>query len=213
MELDSRILTAGLEFTVPASGIAAASPVDGLNVQLKVEGVKNPNTMEETTSFALTTRTENREIIDETDTGFVVQITEAAEIEITSLMPSSIVVGADNTVQFTLQLPTIYQAGGWLTIEFPSTMSVDSNFFWCQLVIGFEEGEGCEVMEDGNTIKVTDTVKQTSLVFAIAGVKNPPNTMPTDTFIFRCYDPYGNEIGHSENQEPVIISPYPGSFP
>ena len=86
--MDSRILTAGLEFTVPATGIAAKSPVDGLNIKLKVEGVKNPNTMEETTSFALTTRTQNREIIDETDTGFVVQITEAAEIVITSLTPT-----------------------------------------------------------------------------------------------------------------------------
>ena len=98
----SKILSAGLEFTVPASGIAADSPAEGLNVQLKVEGVKNPNTMEETTSFALTTRTENREIIDETDTGFVVQINQAAEIVITSLQPNSKVVGADNTVQFTL---------------------------------------------------------------------------------------------------------------
>ena len=90
-------------------------------------------------------------------------------------------------------------------------MSVDSNFFWCQLVIGFEEGEGCLVID--NSIKITDTIKQTSLVFAIAGVKNPPNTRPTETFVFRCYDPYGNEIGHSENQDPVIIQPEPGMFP
>ena len=77
-------------------------------------------------------------------------------------------------------------------------------------MIGFED-EGCEVND--NTIRITDTIKQTSLVFAVAGVKNPPNTEPTESFIFRCYDPYGNEIGHSENQDPVIIEPEPGTFP
>ena len=65
---------------MPPPGIAADSPVPGLNVKLQIEGIKNPNTMEETDSFSLTTRIATREIIDETETGLVVQINEAADV-------------------------------------------------------------------------------------------------------------------------------------
>ena len=61
-------------------------------------------------------------------------------------------------------------------------------------------------------IKIFDNIKQTSLTFTISGIVNPPNTKPTETFVIRCFDPFGNEIGHSDNQPEVIITPVPGTI-
>ena len=106
---------------------------------------------------------------------------------------------------FKLILPTTYQSGGYLTVGLPSTMSVKSGFLECFLHIGFESDQGFCNMEGDDKIKIFDNIKQTSLTFTISGIVNPPNTKLTETFVFRCYDPFGNEIGHSENQPPVTI--------
>ena len=181
-------------------------------MKLQIEGIKNPNTMEETDSFSLTTRTATRDVIDETDTGLVVQVVDAADILIEQLSVFSNTVGATNMLTFKLVLPTTYQSGGYLTVALPSTMSVASGFLECFLHIGFESDQGfCNVPSD-NVIKIYDNIKQTSLTFTISGIVNPPNTKPTETFVVRCFDPFGNEIGHSENQTPVVIEPVPGTI-
>ena len=121
-------------------------------------------------------------------------------------------VGAANMLTFKLLLPTTYQSGGYLTVELPSTMSVVPGSLDCFLHIGFESDLGFCNMPSEGVVKIYDNIIQPSLTFTISGVRNPPNTKPTETFVVRCFDQVGNEIGHSENQLPVIIEPVPGAI-
>jgi hypothetical protein len=63
---------------MPSPGITVSNGV----IELQIEGIKNPNTMEQTDSFSLSTRTTQGDIIDETTTDLVVQIDEPADIAI-----------------------------------------------------------------------------------------------------------------------------------
>ena len=62
---------------VPESGIEADSIV-----VLEIKNMTNPNTMEATDSFNVTTLTATSQRIDMASTGFVIQMKEPAEIAV-----------------------------------------------------------------------------------------------------------------------------------
>ena len=64
---DQIIWSSGIRFSVPATGIEAGSVV-----VLEIDDMTNPNTMEETDSFSVTTLTSASEKVDTATSGFVI---------------------------------------------------------------------------------------------------------------------------------------------
>ena len=52
------------------------------SVILEIEDMANPNTMGQTDSFTVTTRTANQEMIDTRADGFVIEMTESASLTV-----------------------------------------------------------------------------------------------------------------------------------
>ena len=80
--------SSGIRFSAPSEGIGAGSVVT-----LEIDGMTNPNTMEETDSFSLTTLTSDAQKIDSADNGFFIQVQNPAEMTVKEFSISSKVVG------------------------------------------------------------------------------------------------------------------------
>ena len=82
--------------------------------------------MEETDSFVMTTFTQNSEkIIDTAKTGFVIQMQLPAEIAVDEFTIGPREVGQYSAATVTLNLPTVYEAAGYLTMTLPETVQID----------------------------------------------------------------------------------------
>ena len=112
--LDQTIWSSGIRFSVPQAGIPEEA-----TVILEIDDMKNPNTMEESNSFSLTTLTSTSNKIDTTSTGFVVKMQEAADIVVKEFNVQSKEVGKITFFTVTLILPTVYEAQGYLTVTLP----------------------------------------------------------------------------------------------
>ena len=96
-----------------------------------MSGIKNPNTMAESQSFLLTTKTTTGAVIDEITEGLTVQNTEAAELSIVQATFFGKTVGSATMITFKVQLPVAYESGGYLILTLPATMSVDDDDLLC----------------------------------------------------------------------------------
>lgn len=61
-------------------------------------------------------------------------------------------------------------------------------------------------------IKITDTIKQTSLTFTISTVMNPINTLPTSSFRFESYDESSLLMCKSDDSQIYNYTPLPRSL-
>ena len=70
---EQMLWSSGIRFSAPPEGV----PANGV-VTLEIDGMTNPNTMEETDSFSVTTLTSDVDRIDSVDTGFSIQVQNPA---------------------------------------------------------------------------------------------------------------------------------------
>lgn len=97
----------------------------------------NPNTMEETDSFVLTTLTAALDRIDTVADGFVIQMQEAADMTVSEFNVMNPTVGMITTVVVEVNLPTVYEADGYLLMILPSTVTINPSNLNCLFWFGF----------------------------------------------------------------------------
>ena len=118
---------------------------------------------------------------------------------------ASRVVGKITSITVSLNLPTVYEAEGYLTMTLPPTVEINSQYFGCNYHIGFTSDSDigqCSIVNN-KLIRIDKNISQKQIYFTIISIVNPANTKPTDSFIFHIYDPVNNMIASTENQEAV----------
>ena len=130
-------------------------------VTLEIDGMTNPNTIEETDSFSVTTLTPEDDRIDFADTGFTVRVSNPAEMSVNSLELTSREVGERTAIEVALTLPTVPEADGYLTVTLPPTVSISQASLRCKCWVGFATGQGSgdgECSLSGDVIRIDTDV-------------------------------------------------------
>jgi len=108
-------------------------------ITVTIRKVKNPNSMKESGSFAITTFDgSTRNSISQAQSGLTVRPTLPGEIVSSTDTPKAInsIVGASSSIYFDLNLPFKYDDGGYLLVTFPTESKLGSTLT-CSLNFGF----------------------------------------------------------------------------
>lgn len=157
-----------------------------------ITGITNPRNLEPTGPFHIVTYDTNG--TSEIDGGFDIdtKMRDLAEIENISITPSSDVNGALNRYTFVLKTRVTIIDGDVLQITFPSQITLPATIEELNIlsvprtVDDQKVSDVLKVEMSGQTVFITfikvGSVSQT-YTWTIENIKNPPSTIPSDTFI------------------------------
>jgi hypothetical protein len=127
-------------------------------VLLKLLQISNPNTMAITQSFNLATLGSESGVIDQVSSLLTVQCSIPAQLNVTSVSVSLRTVGATTSATFRLSLPIRYSAGGYLLINMPGSVGINSTTLQCILLIGFVDDLGFCSSTNSTQLKLYGTI-------------------------------------------------------
>ena len=191
------------------SGLSASGVI-----KFGISPVTNPITTATSSSFTITTCTNSSLLyfIDSLSTGITFTAI-AASLTSVVVTPASNVTGSVTTYNFKITTTTIISTGGYLTILFPTGVSIFSpsdakNV--CVKVQGFNSNNfSCLVTS--NNITVVSAFASGSfapgiLEFNIGYVLNPSSTKPVQSFSVTTYDSGGYAIDQSSSNIAVTVT-------
>ena len=168
-------------------GFILSSFSAGGTITFDIQGIRNPVSLEATSSFQIKTQTLGSFVIDQITTGRFVIMTSVSPLQSVSLASTSLINGASNNVTFTVNSPSDLINGNILSITFPSQMALPTTLVWVGItnlapsLTCSNTGQKVDIslifsadiiLLAGNSISVT-----------VQNITNPTTTSPSDDFI------------------------------
>lgn len=192
-EVASKILYITGGFT---SGLTAGT------IQFGIEGVTNPSSTATTSSFTVSTHPDSTFLflIDQITTGITLT-PQAAQLSSVIVSPASMITGDVTIYTFTIVTTTVISVNGFLTIAFPTGVSISSTSTaqsTCTRLTGFNTNNfGCTCTSSSITVSngfQSGTFNPGTLSFSIGSIINPPSTKRYQSFTVSTFDSSGNMI-------------------
>jgi hypothetical protein len=108
------------------SGFQTAALALGSTVAFSVGNIRNPVSLEQTSSFTIKTLTDDDFNIDQVTSGVTLTMTSVNDINTIEITPESLVNGATTTIEFNIVASSPLQNGDLLLITYPTQVSAPS---------------------------------------------------------------------------------------
>ena len=165
-------------------GFSTSSFSAGGTIQFDISGVRNPVSLQQSSSFSAITQTSGSYAIDQLTTGITVTMTSTSELQLVSLSSTSLINGASNNLSFNISSPSDLVDGDKVRVIFPSQVTLPTTVSWVGIT---NLAASLTCSKTSQTIDITlefsaSTILAAGNVFRlrIDSITNPTSTRPTD---------------------------------
>ena len=168
------------------NGFELSAFAAGGTISFDIQGIRNPVSLEPSSSFTMVTQTSTSYSIERLNSGITVTMTSTTSLQQVTISSTSLVNGASNNPTFAVNSPSDLSNGQKLTIVFPSQVALSSTVT-CVGVTNLASSLTCS--KSSQTVEVTLSFTTGSTLSAgntfslsIQSITNPSSTKPTDNF-------------------------------
>ena len=177
--------------TINSGFSTGALPRNSL-VVFEIDNVRNPVSLEQSSSFTIRTLSDDNFDIDSKSTAITVTMLTNNNITFIEVTPDSLINGALTTMIFNLTSSSPLQNGDYFYVVFPSEVQAPSLPITCSGVTALDNSLVCtkistapEVVQVELNFDSTTSVEANELLtFQMLGCTNPTTTEPSTTFLF-----------------------------
>jgi hypothetical protein len=174
------------------SGFTSAALNAGSTVSFRLGGVRNPVSLQVTSSFTIETLTSDDFNIDSINSGVTTTMTIVNQMSSVQILPESLVNSDVNNIRFKIVASSPLQKGDLIKITFPSQVSAPSGTISCSGITALSTTISCtkpstspEIIQVVFNFGTSTEIAANELMeFSINSCTNPPTTQTTDTFTF-----------------------------
>ena len=184
-----------------------------------VGGCTNPRTTKTSASWQIQTTDSSDNLIDTVTSGITVSMSSSSLSDFTSvgLVATDKTNGASTTYTFSVVPGTTLISTDYITIAFPSEVSLASTISTCTAVSKLT-AVAC-ALESSSTLKATLTTitggsatSSETVSFTVGAITNPPSTTPSSAFTFLAFADGGYGLSQYSATAPTVTNTAAGAF-